>query len=327
MKDCPWIEEYRPKSLDDIFGQDSVIKRLKRWSKAIKKGNKSMPHFLFAGRTAGNGKTSVAMAFMRDTFGDQWENNWIQFNASDKRGIDFIRGEIKDFAKKSVIPHSKLGKVFNVIFLDEADALTPEAQAAMRGEMEQLVKTCRFILTCNFLSKIIEPIRNRCLPFRFRPLPKSDIVKVLKKIIKIEEIDIESEAILKIAENSKGSARTAINILNDLSLIPAEITPGDVSEVIPILDTSEASKLLKSALSASISVVDEAVIEVYDNGYTSEEIFDAIYDLLILSKLPDKTVRKIMAKMMDVEFHIACGCNELRQLRGFFIWLSLKAKK
>jgi replication factor C small subunit len=135
-----WTERYRPKDLDEVVGQKHAAERLKAY---VTSGN--MPHLLLAG-PAGTGKTTCALALARGLFGDEWKGNFIELNASDERGIDVVRGKIKDFARTA-----PLGKAeFKIIFMDEADALTNDAQAALRRTMEKYSKVCRFILSCNY---------------------------------------------------------------------------------------------------------------------------------------------------------------------------------
>ena len=169
-----WTEKYRPKKYDGIVGQDSVVKRVKSLTDSL-----NIPHLLFAG-PAGTGKSTLALIVVRELFGENWKENYLELNASDERGINIVREKVKDFARTK-----SLGKVsFKIIFLDEADALTPEAQQALRRTMENYSSTCRFIMSCNYSSKIIEPIQSRCVVFRFRQLDKKDIIEIIDKIAK-----------------------------------------------------------------------------------------------------------------------------------------------
>src|SRR3989338_3622404 len=155
-----WIEKYRPKDFSELKGQKEIVKRVEAFVK-----QENMPHLLFAG-PAGTGKTSLALIIARKLFKDAWHQNFLELNASDERGIDIIRVKVKDFARTRAI-----GDVpFKIIYLDEADALTSEAQQALRRTMENYTQTTRFIISCNYSSKIIEPIQSRCAVLRFRPL-------------------------------------------------------------------------------------------------------------------------------------------------------------
>ena len=155
-----WTEKYRPSKFEEVFGQDEIIKRVKNLTNSL-----NLPHLLFAG-PAGTGKSTLAIIVAKELFKEYWRENYLELNASDARGIDVIRQEVKNFARTK-----SLGSVpFKIIFLDEADALTKEAQQALRRTIENFTSTCRFILSCNFSSKIIDPIQSRCVVFRFKLL-------------------------------------------------------------------------------------------------------------------------------------------------------------
>ena len=140
-----WIEKYRPKTLKEVVGHREIVERLSAYVRT-----KNIPHLLFAG-PAGTGKTTCAIAIARELFGEHWKQNFQELNASDERGINVVRGKIKDFARTA--PIGDVG--FKIIFLDEADALTSEAQAALRRTMEMYSRICRFILSANYSSRII----------------------------------------------------------------------------------------------------------------------------------------------------------------------------
>src|SRR5512136_2909571 len=198
-----WVEKYRPKKLSDVIGQKSIVERLSDYVKT-----RSMPHMLFAG-PAGSGKTTCAIALARELYGDGWRNSLIELNASDERGIDIVRGKIKDFARAASI----VGADFKIIFLDEADALTSDAQAALRRTMEKFTQTCRFILSCNYSSKIIEPIQSRCAVFRFRPLKAEDVKKYLGDIAQAEKVKLTEDGLEALVYIASGDMRKAINAL------------------------------------------------------------------------------------------------------------------
>ena len=240
-----WTEKYRPKTFEEVKGQKEIVERLKAFVK-----QKNIPHLLFAG-PPGVGKTTLALVIARELFGDNWRDNILELNASDERGIDVIRGKVKDFARTKAI-----GDVpFKIIYLDEADALTREAQQALRRIMENYTATCRFILGCNYSSKIIEPIQSRCTVFRFKPLSESDIKELVKSVAKQEGLVVEEKAVEAIYVVSEGDARKAINVLQSCALQSKKIIESDVytvagyaspEELVTVLELSVKGDFLKA---------------------------------------------------------------------------------
>src|SRR6056297_3512046 len=222
MKSEIWTEKYRPKTFNEMVGQDETIKRVKALTDSI-----NIPHLLFAG-PAGTGKSTLALIIVKELFGKSWKDNYLELNASDERGINVVREKVKNFARTKPLANIP----FKVIFLDEADALTPEAQQALRRTMENYSSNCRFILSCNFSSKIIDPIQSRCAIFRFRLLEKKDVEKVLKRIAKAENLQIDDEAISEIYEGSEGDCRRSINVLQSTASVSPNINKELVSTIL-----------------------------------------------------------------------------------------------
>ena len=189
-----WTEKYRPIDFEGLVGQSEIVKRVKNLVNSL-----NIPHLLFAG-PAGTGKSTLALIIVKQLFGERWKENYLELNASDERGIDVVRQKVKTFARTK-----SLSKVpFKVIFLDEADALTREAQQALRRTMENFTNTCRFIMSCNYSSKIIDPIQSRCAIFRFKLLEKKDVSAIIKKIAETEKLEVEEPAIEALYEDSEG---------------------------------------------------------------------------------------------------------------------------
>lgn len=316
-----FVEQYRPKILNEIIGQSHITDRLKEFVKAAKKGDDTLPHLMFAGK-AGTGKTSTAIALANEIYGEDNEN-FLELNASDERGIETIRKRVKDFA--TTVP---IGARFNLILLDEADYLTPEAQSALRRIMEKYSNGCRFILSCNAPNRIIEPIQDRCVVFRFKPMNVTDGEKFVMKMANMLSIDITPSASRLIALKSKGSMRSALNVLNAISLVPLEITDELVNELCGFVDKDFALKLFKDAIAGNLDKVDEALItQFYQKGFTVDELLDTLLDVISESSLTGAQKSVLMAKLSDVDYYIQFGCDELRQLRYYFRWLHSQQKR
>jgi len=198
----------------DIKGQKAIVDRLKAYAKS-----RTFPHLLFAG-PPGTGKTTAALALTKDVFGEGYRINLLEMNASDERKLESIRTKVKQFARTAPSP----GTTFKVIFLDEADALTPDAQGALRRIMEQNAETCRFILSCNYSSKIIEPIQSRCAVFRFRPLVEDQVLEMVTSVAADEGIKLDDDAAVAIAHVSLGDLRKAITSLQVAASLDSHVT-------------------------------------------------------------------------------------------------------
>ena len=187
-----WVDKYRPKSFDDIIGQEYFVKRVRSFVES-----RSLPHLLFAG-SPGTGKTTTALVVARELYGENGlRGNFLELNASDDRGIDVIRNRIKEFAKLKSLTDIP----YKIIILDEADSLTKEAQQALRRTMEKYSATCRFILACNEISKLIDPIQSRCVIFKFKPLSEKALLDLVKRIEKAEKINPLTEEIIEQLDN------------------------------------------------------------------------------------------------------------------------------
>ena len=210
----PWVEKYRPKTIDEIISHDQNIKTIKKLLI-----NKSLPHLLFHG-SPGTGKTSTIMALAKEIYGDNIIFMVMKLDASDDRGINSVREDIKGFAEKSNMFYTGV----KLIILDEVDAMTFDAQFALRRIIEKYSATIRFCLICNYENKIIPAIRSRCANFRFSNINVNHICTKLNNIISNENIKHEDGIVETIAKITDGDLRKAINILQATSMQTDYIT-------------------------------------------------------------------------------------------------------
>jgi len=309
-----WTERYRPKNLDEVVGQKHVTERLKAYVSA---GN--MPHLLLTG-PAGTGKTTCALALAKDLFGGEWKGNFIELNASDERGIDVVRGKIKEFARTS-----PLGKAeFKIIFMDEADALTTDAQAALRRTMEKYSKICRFILSCNYSSKIIDPIQSRCAVFRFRPLTSEDVREYLSKVIKAENVKIDASALDGLVHVAKGDLRRAVNSLQVAASTGKKIDIDTIYQTTGMAHPEEVMKMLETALSGNFvgarDMLDEIMISY---GLSGQDIIKQIHSSFFDMSIPDADKVRFIDRTGEIEFRIVEGSSERIQLEALLAYLVL----
>lgn len=310
-----WTEKYRPSSLEDIVNQKHIVSRLKAFSK-----DGSIPHMLFAG-PPGVGKTAAAIALTRGVFGENWRDNYLELNASDERGIDIVRVKIKDFART----RSMSGQ-FKLIFLDEADALTKDAQQALRRTMEKFSSTCRFILSCNYPSKIIEPIQSRTVVFRFKRLDKEDLKDMLKGISESEGLELEKGAYDVISELSGGDARYAINLLQSASARGEKITGETVYQASSRVKPEKIDEMLKLALSGDFSGARKILMRLLvSEGLGGDTIIKNMHSEVIRGDYPEKA--ELINMIGECEFRMLEGATELIQLDALLAKMSVRGNK
>ena len=302
-----WVEKYRPRKLSDVVGQKAIVERLSSYVRT-----RSMPHMLFAG-PAGSGKTTCAMALARELYADGWRDNLIELNASDERGIDVVRGKIKDFARSATVGTNE----FKIIFLDEADSLTSDAQAALRRTMERYTATCRFILSCNYSSKIIEPIQSRCAVFRFKPLLEDDVRAYLRRIASAEELQLGDDGADAIASIAAGDLRKATNILQVSASASKAIDQDAVYESTESMRPSEVDDLLKTALKGNFtgarSKLDDLIVR---HGLSGEDIVRGIHRAVFDLPVSEDSKIRLVDRVGEAEFRIVSGSSERIQLEA-----------
>lgn len=303
-----WTEKYRPKHLKDVIGQENIVKRLVAFTLSD-----SMPHLLFAG-PPGTGKTTCSLALANDIFKDSVKENFLELNASDERGIDTIRVKVKNFARSK-----SMGDVnFKIIFLGESDALTNDAQQALRRTMERYSGTCRFILDCNYPSKIIDPIQSRCVLFRFKNLEKLDVLNYLKIICKGERIDADDKVLSLICDLSKGDLRKSTNILQSCSVLSTKVTEELVYEIASLARPEEIKKALELSIKGDFVGAKEMLFDaVYKHGLSGLDTIKQVQSEILSLELSAKSKMDLIALAGEYEFRMTEGSDEFVQLESF----------
>ena len=314
-----WTEKYRPLTLNDVVGQENIVKRLQAFVK-----NKSLQNLLFVG-PAGTGKTTSAIAIARELFGENWRQNILELNASDERGIDVVRNKVKDFARTR-----PLGEVsYKIIYLDESDALTQEAQQALRRTMEDYTATCRFILSANYGGKIIPPIQSRCAMFRFSPLTEKDVGERLKLIAKKENIHLEKsgeDATLKLA---RGDLRTAINILQAAAATASKIDEEVVYKISSKANPKDVEEVVETALKGNFNEARKRLNTIMiEQGLSGEDVIRQIHSVVTRTEsIKDEKLTELLDKIGEYAFRITEGSDERIQLDALLAQIHLIGRK
>ncbi|KAK0544841.1 Subunit of heteropentameric Replication factor C (RF-C) [Tilletia horrida] len=271
----PWVEKYRPKSIDDVVAQEHTVNVLRR---SLMSSN--LPHMLFYGGP-GTGKTSTILALARQLFGPElFRSRVLELNASDERGISVVREKIKNFAKLAVsTPQATLSAdgsgtkkypcpPFKIIILDEADSMTQDAQSALRRIMEQYSHITRFCLVCNYVTRIIEPLTSRCSKFRFRQLDTGSTKDRIKMIAEAEGVTFADEKVID-------------------TLV--QVSDGDLRRSITYLQS--ASRLHGASAAAAVGAPDEESVPRKASPITSASILE------IAGRVPSASIRRFAAAL------------------------------
>lgn len=308
MSSTIWTEKYRPSTFEEVKGQQHVVSKLTAFVK-----EQNMPHVLFAG-PAGIGKTTLSLVMAKQFFGENWRDNFLELNASDERGIDVVRVKVKDFARTKA-----LGDVpFKIIYLDECDALTKEAQQALRRTMENYTSSCRFILSCNYSSKIIDPIQSRCAVFKFKPLEKEDMLTLIDSIIAKENLSLDDDAKNTLLDACHGDARRAANILQSAATVNKTITSEDIFSIASLAKPKDLHLIFEEAAKGDFLAARKQLLDIMLE-YSLSGV-DMITQL-------QKNIWKQdeFSKEQKLAFVKACGEAEFRLIEGSDEFIQLEA--
>jgi len=306
----PWVEKYRPRKFDEIVSQSIAVNNLCKFTNS---GN--MPHLIFSG-PAGTGKTSTALIIAREMIkGEKYIRNVLELNASDTVRMDYVRSVIKDFvSQKMIIEENSL----KFIILDEADNIPGQVQQALRRIIEQASSNVKFILLCNYINRIIDPIVSRCAVFRFVNLPESEITERLKYITKQEKIKFpqnKQEIFYKMLFFiSGGDLRRAINTLQ-MSVALELIENLDLNEILRIsgfLDNTTLDKLVNTIKTKDFKA-SKQIIEGVGN-FDSRNFIKQLINVLPKLNINHQNLNSILSYIGTIDYRVNQGGDKNIQL-------------
>lgn len=307
IANLPWVEKYRPATLNDLISHEDIITTIKKFI-----DQNQLPHLLFYG-PAGTGKTSTILACARKLYTPaQFNSMVLELNASDDRGINIVRGEIMNFASTRTI----FGSGYKLIILDEADAMTTDAQNALRRIIEKYTDNVRFCIICNYLSKIIPALQSRCTRFRFAPLNPEQVLPRLEYVAEQENLKITDDGKKALMDLSGGDMRKVLNVLQSTWMAFKLVNEENVYTCVGHPLKKDIENIMYWLLN------DENFKDTYqklyklklDKGLALEDILKQVHLMVQRLQLPPRVICQLVAKMADIEYRLSQGCTEKMQV-------------
>lgn len=305
-KNLPWVEKYRPQTLNDLISHQDILSTIQKFISEDR-----LPHLLFYG-PPGTGKTSTILACAKQLYGEREFNSMVlELNASDDRGIDIVRGPILNFASTRTI----FKKGFKLVILDEADAMTQDAQNALRRVIEKFTENTRFCLICNYLSKIIPALQSRCTRFRFGPLTPELMVPRLDYVISEETVDITEDGMKALVTLSNGDMRRALNILQSTYMAYDKVSEDTVYTCTGHPLRSDIANILDWMLNKDFTAAYKNIMQLKTaKGLALHDILTEVHTYVHRVEFPSSVRIHLLVKMADIEHRLASGTSEKIQL-------------
>jgi replication factor C subunit 2/4 len=317
-----WVDQYRPQLIKDIVQQDDIKQIIEH---AI--NEKNITHMLFYG-PPGTGKTTTALALVREMFkcddvlkSDKLMNERVlELNASDERGIKVVRDKIKTFASASLDTQVVSVPAFKVIILDEADAMTSDSQFALRRIIEKYTTLTRFILICNYVTKIITPLSSRCTKLRFQSISADSLHKIMNRI----NVELDQDTLQYLYDVSNGDLRKAINIIQRASYISDKITKDTIRDISGQVAEKVVADILLKLQNKNITyqqILDMAK-HFCNDGFSSLGLVKDMFDKIVTDpNINDKRKNKLLVTISDIDHYINDNANEYIQIVKLFSYV------
>ncbi len=302
----PWVEKYRPNDLEGLISHEDIINTIRKFMQEDK-----LPHLLFYG-PPGTGKTSTILACAKELYPPKAINSMVlELNASDDRGIGVVRGPILNFASTRTIFNSG----FKLIILDEADAMTQDAQNALRRIIEKFTDNVRFCIICNYLSKIIPALQSRCTRFRFGPLQPQQILPRLDYVCEQENVNVTEDGRKALLSLSQGDMRKVLNILQSCAMAFDTVNEDNVYACVGHPLRQDVEDVLNWMLNDSFSDCYRNVNELKAaKGLSLLDIITEVHKMVHRLELPQKVKIHLLIKLADLEQRLMGGASEKIQL-------------
>ncbi len=310
--DVLWTEKYRPESFNGIIGQQKVITRLKKY---VGKGN--LPHLILVG-PSGVGKTSSIITLSKEIYQDNWRGNFLELHDSHRRGIKAVREDVKEAAMTTSLTE----KDFKIIFIDEAEQFSDEAQAALRRTMEKYSKNVRFVLSCNNSSKIIDPIRSRCIILYYRPLNKEEVLEWIENIRDNEGLEMDEDAVKFLINYAKGNLRRVTNLLQISAAQTEKITEDVLIEHSQETGNEAIRRLLRHSFKKDFLDVRESLYELMiEEGFSGRDILKKLHQELFKLPMEDKKRLNVLLKMAEIDYNLIEGSNDEVHIKNLIAYI------
>ncbi|XP_011494721.1 PREDICTED: replication factor C subunit 5 isoform X1 [Ceratosolen solmsi marchali] len=304
----PWVEKYRPSKLCDLISHEEILQTINKFI-----DEDQFPHLLLYG-PPGTGKTTTILACAKKLYTPQQFNSMVlELNASDDRGIGIVRGQILSFASTKTIYKSG----FKLIILDEADAMTTDAQNALRRIIEKYTDNARFCIICNYLSKIIPALQSRCTKFRFGPLASLQILPRLEYVIKEENVTVTEDGKQALITLSGGDMRRVINVLQSTWLAFGCVNEVNVYSCVAHPLPIDIKNIINWLLNESYEFAYNKIQDLKTKkGLALQDILTEIQVFVNKIEFPDDILIDLIIKMAEIEKRVISGCNEAVQLNS-----------